>query len=256
VTVFANNGCVAYNVALGTPVTADNCTIVSITNNAPTTFLLGLTTITWTVTDASGNTATATQNVVVKDVTSPIISTPGIVIVSTNSGCEATGIVLSTPNASDNCNYTLTNNAPATYPLGNTTVTWTATDDSGNTTTVNQTVKVVDTTLPSIVAPANINTIANSSCNATGIVLGTPIMSDNCSIATFSNNAPTVYPLGVTIVTWTVIDGSGNTATATQSVTVIDTIKPTIIAPANASANANNGCAVSYKHLRAHETEL
>ncbi len=242
VTVFANNGCVAYNVALGTPVTADNCTIVSVTNNAPTTFILGLTTITWTVTDASGNSATATQNVLVKDVTSPIISTPGIVIVSTNSGCEATGIVLSTPNASDNCNYTLTNNAPATYPLGNTTVTWTATDDSGNTTTVNQTVKVVDTTLPSIVAPANINTIANSSCNATGIVLGSPIMSDNCSIATFSNNAPTVYPLGVTVVTWTVIDGSGNTATATQSVTVVDTIKPTIIAPADASANANNGC--------------
>lgn len=242
VSVNANNGCVAYNVALGLPVTSDNCTVLSVTNNAPTTFVLGSTIVTWTVTDASGNTATATQNVLVKDVTSPVITTPGIVIVSTNSGCEATGIVLSTPNVSDNCTYTITNNAPASYPLGNTVVTWTAVDGSGNISTVNQTIKVVDTTLPTIVAPANINTIANSSCNATGIVLGTPTMSDNCSIATFSNNAPSVYPLGVTLVTWTVIDGSGNTATATQSVTVIDTIKPTISAPANVSANANNGC--------------
>ena len=242
VTVNANNGCVAYNVVLGIPVTADNCNVVSVTNNAPTTFVLGLTTVTWTVTDASGNTATATQTVLVKDVTSPVITTPGIVIVSTNSGCEATGIVLSTPNVSDNCSFTISNNAPVAYPLGITTVTWTAVDESGNTTSVNQTVKVLDTTLPTIIAPANINTIANSFCNATGIILGTATTSDNCSVASVTNNAPSVYPLGTTIVTWTVTDGSGNVATATQTITVTDLINPIIVAPATVNANANSGC--------------
>jgi Ca2+-binding RTX toxin-like protein len=38
---------------------------VTITNNAPTTFPLGETTVTWTATDSAGNAATATQKVMV-----------------------------------------------------------------------------------------------------------------------------------------------------------------------------------------------
>ena len=39
-------------VNLGSPVTGDNCTVASVTNNAPSQFPVGLTTVTWTVTDA------------------------------------------------------------------------------------------------------------------------------------------------------------------------------------------------------------
>ncbi len=41
--------------------------VVSVTNNAPVTFPVGITTVTYTATDATGNTATATQTVTVVD---------------------------------------------------------------------------------------------------------------------------------------------------------------------------------------------
>ncbi|MDB9961531.1 HYR domain-containing protein, partial [Oceanihabitans sp.] len=43
---------------------------------------------------------------------------------------------------------TLTNNGPAAYPIGTTTVTWTATDAAGNTATCDQVVTVIDNAVP------------------------------------------------------------------------------------------------------------
>ncbi|NHM05593.1 HYR domain-containing protein, partial [Flavobacterium celericrescens] len=67
ITINTNDDCYAINVALGTPVTADNCSVVSVTNDAPASFSIGSTTVTWTIVDGSGNTATATQVVTVED---------------------------------------------------------------------------------------------------------------------------------------------------------------------------------------------
>jgi len=71
-----NTACTATGVTLGTPVTADNCSVASVTNDAPAAFPIGNTTVTWTVTDGSGNTATATQTVTVTDGTNPTITAP------------------------------------------------------------------------------------------------------------------------------------------------------------------------------------
>ena len=65
--------------------------------------------------------------------------------------------------------------------------------------------------------------------------------SDNCGVKSVDNDAPSVFPLGTTTVTWTVTDDSNNTQTATQTVTVKDNQKPTISAPANKTVNADNG---------------
>ena len=54
--------CVASNVNLGAP-TVDACSINSITNDAPTEFPIGNTTVTWTLIDGNNNTYTDTQNV-------------------------------------------------------------------------------------------------------------------------------------------------------------------------------------------------
>ena len=54
-----------------------------------------------------------------------------------------------------------------------------------------------------------------------------------------TNDAPSAFPLGETTVTWTVTDGSGRTAQATQLVTVTDNIDPTITAPAATSGTTN-----------------
>ncbi|MCK7539567.1 MAG: HYR domain-containing protein [Marinilabiliales bacterium] len=73
-----NNGeCFATGVALGTPTTGDNCPGETASNNAPAQFPKGTTTVIWTVTDASGNTATCTQLVTVNDHEMPTITCPG-----------------------------------------------------------------------------------------------------------------------------------------------------------------------------------
>lgn len=144
--------------------------------------------------------------------------------VNTNTACTATGVVLGTPMSSDNCVVaSVTNDAPASYPLGNTTVTWTVTDGSGNSTTGTQVVIVTDEVLPTITAPAAVVVSADSSCTASEVSLGTPITADNCGVATVTNNAPATYPLGATTVTWTVTDVNGNFSTVTQTVTVTGT---------------------------------
>jgi hypothetical protein len=65
VTVTVNAGSLATNVALGSPVTGDNCSVASVGNNAPAAYPLGTNVVTWTVTDASGNKATGVQTVTV-----------------------------------------------------------------------------------------------------------------------------------------------------------------------------------------------
>jgi gliding motility-associated-like protein len=225
-----NAGCTRTGLALGTPATTDNCAVASVTNNAPVAFPLGSTTVTWTVVDGSGNTATATQVVTVTDNIVPTITAPAAVTASTNNGCYAVNVALGTPVTADNCSVaSVTNNAPSSFPLGNTTVTWTVVDGSGNRATATQVVTIQDTTLPTIVAPIAINTTTNVGCTRTGLVLGNPVALDNCSVASVTNNAPVAFPIGSTTVTWTVVDGSGNTATATQVVTVTDITAPTVI---------------------------
>ena len=43
---------------------------------------------------------------------------------------------------------------------------------------------------------------------------------DNCSVLAITNDAPAVFPGGVTVVTWTATDASGNTRTCSSSVTI------------------------------------
>ncbi|MBK8969777.1 MAG: choice-of-anchor D domain-containing protein [Lewinellaceae bacterium] len=115
--------------------------------------------------------------------------------------------------------------ASGTYPVGMTTVTWTATGANGQTATCEQTVTVTDDELPSITCPANltVNTPSNS-CQATGVALGSPAVSDNCSTSV-SNDATEPYALGNTTVTWMVSDGS-NSTTCAQVVTVEPYVAP------------------------------
>ncbi len=83
VTVSANSGCTATNVVLGSPVTGDNCGVASVVSNARAAYPLGTNSVIWTVTDGSGNTATCTQQVIVRDTAPPtIISYPADVIIN------------------------------------------------------------------------------------------------------------------------------------------------------------------------------
>src|SRR5258706_9513262 len=82
----ANSGCGATNVVLGSPVTADNCGVTTVTNNAPAVFALGTNTVTWTVTDTSGHTSRRQNSSNAPDPTSPTFSCKTNLVLSANSG--------------------------------------------------------------------------------------------------------------------------------------------------------------------------
>ncbi len=83
------------------------------------------------------------------DVVLPTVTCPADVnYITPNGNCgpiSSSSISLGTATAMDNCIViiSLTNNAPSNYPLGNTTVKWTATDKKGNKGTCNQKVTIV-----------------------------------------------------------------------------------------------------------------
>ena len=236
--------CGATGVAIGTATADDNCNVASVTNDAPATFPIGETTVTWTVEDDAGLTASSEQKVTVTDNEAPTITAPAVVSVNNTPGvCGATGVDIGTATAYDNCNVaSVTNDAPATFPIGETLVTWTTEDDAGLTATATQKVTVTDNEVPTITAPADVDANNNpGSCNATGIDLGSATTDDNCGVASIVNNAPAMFLLGPTTVIWIATDNSGNSATANQTVTVTDTESPTITAPADVNVNSDFG---------------
>jgi hypothetical protein len=126
-------------------------------------------------------------------------------------------------------------------------VTYRATDAALNTFEASFTVKVNDTQNPTITAPPAVTALADPGENyASGVVLGTPATADNCTVASVASNAPATFPVGPTTVTWTVTDGSGNTATANQLVTVTPNLAATTTAIAGSKDPANINDVVTY----------
>jgi surface protein len=137
ISVTANEGtCEATNVDLGIPYT-QSCLNFTVSNNAPETFPLGHTTITWILTDDSEATYTSIQHVTVTtsngetSFPTSITAPENIFIITDPLSCEATNVELGSPFTQSCLNFTVTNNAPQAFPLGETQVTWTITDDAG-----------------------------------------------------------------------------------------------------------------------------
>ncbi|MCB0400725.1 MAG: HYR domain-containing protein, partial [Flavobacteriales bacterium] len=200
-----------------------------------------------TATDASGNFATCTQVVTVVDAENPVITCPGAISINTDPGQCTSTAAIGTATATDNCTATptITNDAPASFPIGNTTVTWTATDASGNFATCTQVVTVIDNELPTITCPGNI-TVNNDAgmCDAV-VTYTTPVGSDNCTGVTTTMTSGlasgAAFPVGTTTVTYTVTDASSNVDSCSFTVTVIDAELPTITCPANITVGNTPG---------------
>ncbi len=127
-------------VSLGTATADDNQDLSpTITNDAPASFPLGTITVTWTATDASGNSATDSQIITVQDTTPPVFdSTPDDVSVMTESGSLAVdyAIPAATDLTDDDVDVSCIPAPNSVFPVGTTTVTCTATDDHDNSASV------------------------------------------------------------------------------------------------------------------------
>ena len=123
---------------LTAPTATDNCGgTVTVTNDATLPISTqGTTVVTWTYTDANGNSSTQTQNVVITDVTGPV---PDATLSDLTDLCSIDAPTA--PTATDNCAGVITGTTTTTFPIttiGTTTVVWEYADGNGNMTTQTQ----------------------------------------------------------------------------------------------------------------------
>ena len=141
----------------------------------------------------------------------------------------------------------ITDDAPDAFPLGDTTITWTATDKSTNEMMDTQVVTVVDTTKPSITAPGNITKEATGyttlvtpgQATATDFVadmvaITRDLVGDEADLVVGSASVGDIqmgneFTVGTHKIIWTADDGNGNIITAEQTITITDTTKPVIV---------------------------
>ncbi|PKQ60138.1 hypothetical protein BZG02_20600, partial [Labilibaculum filiforme] len=208
--------------SLTAPTATDNCSAVTVTNDASLPITTqGTTVVTWTYKDVVGNTSTQTQNVIITDATAPVADLASLPNVTAE--CEVT--TLTAPSATDNCSaVTVTNDAslPITTQ-GTTVVTWTYKDVVGNISTQTQNVIITDATAP----VANLASLPNVTAECEVTTLTAPTATDNCSAVTVTNDASLpITAQGTTVVTWTYKDVVGNTSTQTQNVIITDATAP------------------------------
>ena len=145
----------------------------------------------------------------------------------------------------------------AAYPKGTTTITWTATNTAGLTSTASQKVTVEDKEKPVITAPADVSSDNSPGLASAVVAVGAASALDNChdvSVESARNDGAALdapYNVGATSVVWTARDAAGNTAAATQTVTVLDREAPKVTVPADmkVSATSTAGAVVNYPVL-------
>jgi hypothetical protein len=210
--------CSATGVVLGTPTTADNCSVASTTDNGLVTYPVGVTNVIWTVTDVNGNTSTCTQTVTVIDNEAPVLP----IILDVNVEC---GVTIPVPVATDNCAGSVpgTTTDPLIYTTqGTFVVNWTFDDGNGNVVPFAQNVIVDDVTAPLVVSPL---ADVTDECSVT---LTAPIVNDNC-VGAVTGTTITTFPIttqGTTVVTWMYDDGNGNVSSQNQNVIIDDVTLP------------------------------
>ena len=136
------------------------------------------------VTDAAGNTAAKIAQVLIKDITAPVITPNGDITVNADAGgCTYASAQLTKPVAADNCSTVTVVASPASLVSGANTVTWTVTDAAGLTATSTQKVTVKDAQKP-VVFTKNISVtldaFGKASITVDQINNGS---TDNCGIA-------------------------------------------------------------------------
>jgi hypothetical protein len=199
-------------------------------------FPVGTTTLICSATDKAGNIGTSDPfNVVVTDTTAPVVTTSSNIAVGNDSATvtydDATAIDLVDGTIGASCSPA----SGATFGLGTTTVTCSATDSAGNTGKNTFTVEVQDVTKPIVSVPVD-ETVEATGANGTTVryAAATAVDDVDGSVAvTCSRASGGVFPLGTTKVTCSATDRAGNVGDSSFTITVQDTTAPGVTVPAN-----------------------
>ncbi|MCK4465768.1 MAG: HYR domain-containing protein, partial [Bacteroidales bacterium] len=162
---------------------------------------------------------------------------PSNITVDNDAGVCGAIVTWTPPTPNGNCsgvNMTSTHNPGDFFAVGITTVTYYVNDAWGSADSCKFDVTVNDVEDPSIICPSDINQNSDAGVCDAYVTVPAPVTSDNCPGETATNSyngtadASDTYPVGTTVVTWTVTDGYGNFNNCIQNITVNDNEDPTI----------------------------
>lgn len=197
---------------------------------------VGTYTIVYSVTDSSDNTVEFTVTVLVKDIEKPVIDLDGndeVTISYTETGFDYNDLFTASDNYYDLEDLTITvDDDDFSLAVGEYTIIITAADPSGNTSTAEITITVIDDVVPVITGPDEFTTTISS-----GLTLGTiltqytaedEINGSRTNYITVLSNTFTANKnvAGVYEIVIKVADLSGNIGTKTIEVTVTDDVVP------------------------------
>jgi hypothetical protein len=180
----------------------------------------------------------------VKDVEKPSITAPESVTRDNDPGLGSAVVAVSPPIATDNCGEATVSGVrsdgaamDAPYPVGITTITWTAADAAGNTASATQTVTVLDKEAPVFVAapiaapiaaptfgPSTTSTLTVNATSPSGAIVTYGVnVTDNVKVTTLSCEpaSGSMFPVGTTNVVCSAGDAAGNTSSKSFSVVVV-----------------------------------
>jgi len=181
----------------------------------------------WRAQDACGNNTFASQTIVQNDTTAPVFDNcPESVTIECDQPVPAIAEGIT---ATDNCTaVTVSYLGEQSASEGCTTIltrSWLAADECQNRAICTQTITIVDTTAPVIVAPENYTVECSDE-----IVYAEPVITDNCNTFTVEYSSQEVAgecPQSYTIVrNWIATDACGNSSEGSQTITVEDTTAP------------------------------
>ncbi len=210
----------------------DNCggSVPVVSSYTIDIFPIGSTPVTYTATDASGNTASCFFTVIVQDTMSPAFQGCPIVVSGTkNSSCETT-VDLPKLTVTDNCSkdiqYESSSPDNTDFPLGETIVTYTAVDDADNSTTCVFKVVVSNAESPEIEdCPGTITENATAAePDSVAVAWVEPHATVACGKVKDvekSHESGSKFPVGKTTVTYTFWDEGEKSSTCTFDIVVL-----------------------------------
>jgi hypothetical protein len=225
--------CGATNIDLGYPEIEDPYGIEAVYNDAPSTFPVGSTSVTWVVINVIGGTASCEQNVEVFDTEEPFLPPmPDLEGPNDPGDC---GAVVSWPEpvATDNCGVTSleSNYYPGMmFPVGLTYVEYVASDESGNETSEGFTITVLDEEPPVLPPMPDLESPNDPGECGAELVWEPPAATDNCGIGSLESNFEPgmMFPVGLTDVMYTATDVYGNQGYGGFTITVLDEEPPVL----------------------------
>ncbi|WP_178988292.1 Ig-like domain-containing protein [Winogradskyella schleiferi] len=208
--------------------------------------------VTYNLTDATGNASTFTATLTLEDTTGPDLSacTALDVTIECSSENETNAIAWNAANiaaletcGTDTCDVIPSNVVTSDYDFNNLvstcgasgtiTVVYTVADDCGNTNDLTAILTIEDTTPPTFSVPANITIECDD--DATDLTLTGDVTdeSDNCAsglnaIYTDSVSDGSCTSASIIARTWSLTDDCDNNTTFVQTITIQDTTAPTI----------------------------